>query len=313
MHIQQNTTLNLIDLAITIVADAFKEYRQRWRLYTGIVLLGMGLLILIELVLIRILGAPLLVRIEPLLFRFATSSPFDFTSAIADLDLQAIGAYIALLFLLTVVEIFIINNIVIGALINVASGEASGILQAYRLRLARYFNLIGVTLVTGIMIFLPTILLCLLFCSLFFIVPQLFEGPGRLIGQIVLVFFIFLSAPFALLFGIRFALAPQLVVIEQHNAISAVWRSWRILRGWRAPFSVFSIMVLLAMGSFLLGFIAPQFERELSSIAVRNSQIPLFMLFLVSHAFGQLLNSFLFPFQCIAFTLLYRYITRNEL
>jgi hypothetical protein len=309
---RSEAALNLVDLAIDVVVRAAQEYRRRWRLYVGTLMVGWWALIAVELVLIGWLGAPVLIRLESFLFRLSGDDPAEFLKLINDLDINAIGIYLGLNVLLLIIESLVIQNVVTGALINIAAGQADEVRQAYALGAGRYLSLIGVALITVVMIFLPSIVILLPLCAVLFAAPQLVEaGLGRVLGQLMILLATFLCVPTSLFFVLRFALGPQAVIIERQHAIGAARRSWRLLRGWSGMFSVFAVLVLLGIGTMLLGFIAPQFERELSQWITSGLGVPRFALFLISHAFGQILTGFVLPFQAIAMTILYRHLTEQ--
>lgn len=313
MYVRSEETLNQVDLATKIIADAVKEYWQRWRLYTLTVIIGWWSLIVVELVAIAVLGAPYLRRLEPFFFQLASDTPFNFTDAVANLDIQAIVMYLALISGLLIIETWLIQNVVIGALINVASGQAQTPLQAYRMSVDRYFNLFGVALITACMIILPTTLLVLPICAILIVAPQLIDaGLGLIVSQIFVVAATLLLIPASIVFVLRFALGPQHVVIEGTNAVSAVRRSWRMLKGWRGLFGVFAVHALLVVGNVLLGFIATLTERELIGLIGAHLGIPLFVLFLVSHAFAMFIGGLLLPFQAISLTFFYRQLSSQD-
>lgn len=307
METRDEAALTIVDVALAIVAEAAQEYRRRWPVYMLTVIVGWWSLIIVELILIGVLGAPVLTRLEPLLFRSAATGPFEVVQALSGLTLEDIGAYLALIGGLLVFEALILQNVVVGALINLASGRTRTALGAYIMGPGTYLNLIGVALATVVMIFLPSLLLVLPLCGVLAVAPQLVEaGAGRVAGQLLIICAALISLPSSLLFVLRFGLAPQLVVVERRGAIAAVRGSWRLLRGWRGPFLVFAVLVLLAIGSIGFSFIIPQFERELSRLAVGPNGPPLFTLFLISHAFSQIMAGLLLPFQAISLTLIHR-------
>lgn len=303
-------THNVIDLAISIILESLKEYRRRWPLYLGVVVVGWWPLILVELVLINLLGAPVLMRLEPFLFGLSNSRSFDIASAMAGLDVSAIRSFLVLVVCVGLLESLVMQNVVMGALIHAASRNAISSLRAYTMSLKHYIGLVGIGVLTLLAICIPSAMLWIVAIAVRTAAPSQ-SVVGAILSSIFFIVGLLVLVPSSLFFVVRFALGPQATVIEGRNAFSAVFRSWRILGGWREMLCVLAISTLVAMGILLLSFAGSTLERQLGWRLFDSSRFPLFSQFLLSHAVSQFFSGLLLPLQAIAFTLLYQRLARG--
>lgn len=295
-----------IKLLVEIVSEAAKAYLRRWRLLLSTMALGWLPLCALELWLMYWLGAPILIRIEPFLSRLSSTEPFDLAQVGADLDLSAALSFLLLSGVIIIGEYVVFRNIVTGALIRAAAGQATRALPAYRLSPLRYLSLMGVTLITAVMICLPSLLLALLWFGMLLLAPSPISGLWYVLEVLLplAVAAAFISAGF--FFILWFALAPQSVVIEGRSALAAVRRSGRLLRGRYPMVCVFGVMALLGGPRMIVDMLISPLVHTIGGLIFGDAGFGALGQVLISQVASQVSAGLLMPFDVMALTLLYQ-------
>ncbi len=232
---------------------------------------------------------------------FAGQSPVAFFSGLL---FGVVGSL-----LLNLVYLVVFQPILEGALAYAIARrylvQPTGIGDSFGAALRRALPLIGARLIPTLLGFVVGVLLFgLIFGVTFLLVSQLVgsNGGGTIAALGILFSFgLFVLALIAIIyFAVRLLFTSQAVMVEDHGAIAAIRRSWRLTQGyfWRT-LGILAVVVLIVM--LISAIPASVITLPVTLLLQDRPELAL----LINTVVSTILNVLVLPFSMIAYTLIY--------
>jgi hypothetical protein len=286
---------------------AFRLYRQHFLTFIGIGALLQVPMAIIQFTVQFILGGSVLEDV----LRFSARPPGAGQNPFAAFPFASFIAFFLISLGLGTFQYLIVQNLVTGALANAISrsyhGEPTSILGAYSFGVRRYLAMILASLV-------PLAASMLLFgliaaCSIG-VLATLGVRPGERpnVGLIIaavlgLLFLVLLVIVASIFVYTRLLLTPQAIVLEDHNALAGIKRSWRLVEGsfWRT----LAIMLLTGILIYLISSLPAGIISFSLTLANRGSTSGMMLNQAITTLVTQIGLIIALPLQLAVYTLLY--------
>lgn len=295
-----------------ILDGVFKLYRSNFLTLLGIAAVLQIPLILLQLLLTTALGQRFTTNLIQLMQELPTFNPTQ--DSFTDLHLGGIALFITISLVLALVQGLVVQQLIQGALTSAVAGRYLGrpvsIGEAYRSVFRHLGALLGAACLLSLVGLVAVSVAVGVMVGVIFLVASTFSGASSSSSLVAAItaFFVIVGAFIMLMLGlaavlVRFVFFTQAAVVENHGPVSALRRSWDLVRGsyWR----VLGIVVLIWILCYILAglpatfasvFIQLIFSDPLKDFAVRQG-----LTSVVTYG-AQIL---VLPIQLIAYTLLY--------